>query len=113
MGKARVRFITTAAKFDAFTKRFGSQPFDFPLVYVDWAKVAKLYDGIIIAPYISARRLAHSVNWYYTWDCASGCIWNPRAIKSIKLIEEPKRRTAARSRPRTAARPGSRSRSPR
>lgn len=45
---------------------------------IDWRKVADRYDGIIIAPYSWEHRL--DARWYYTWDCASGCIWNLDAI---------------------------------
>ena len=51
---------------------------------VDWKEVAKIYDGIIIAPYQWSCRL--NVSWYYTWDCASGCIWNAKAIKTFLLF---------------------------
>lgn len=46
---------------------------------IDWRAVAGLYDGIVIAPYSWHHRLA--LSWYYTWDCASGCIWNLDAIE--------------------------------
>ncbi len=45
---------------------------------IDWRAVADRYDGIIIAPYAWCFRL--TMNWYYPWDCASGCIWNLDAI---------------------------------
>lgn len=45
----------------------------------DWREVARRYDGIVIAPYSWHHRLA--LEWYYTWDCASGCIWNLSAIE--------------------------------
>lgn len=45
---------------------------------IDWPAVARKYDGIIIAPYSWGHRL--DLSWYYTWDCASGCIWNLDAI---------------------------------
>ena len=51
---------------------------------IDWIRVAEDYDGIIIAPYLWLFRLHPDYFWYYTWDCASGCIWNSRAIKSIE-----------------------------
>ena len=50
----------------------------------DWVRLAKKYDGIEIAPYIYEGR--HSMFWYYGWDVASGCIWNPRSLKIKKLI---------------------------
>lgn len=52
---------------------------------IDWAAVANEFSGILISPYQFQRRLHGSVaNWYYSWDCASGCIWNPDAITSIE-----------------------------
>lgn len=62
---------------------------------IDWEKVAEVYDGIIIAPYQWDYRLpmewppairGHISNWYYGWDCASGCIWNPAAIARVKFM---------------------------
>jgi hypothetical protein len=51
---------------------------------INWNGVARKYDGIIIAPYQRAHRLNGAAsNWYYGWDCASGCIWNASAIASI------------------------------
>jgi hypothetical protein len=61
---------------------------------IDWVKLAKEYDGIIIAPYVWSCRLPLDRNserkrvsdWYYPWDCASGCIWN--GTKAIAGFEE-------------------------
>lgn len=52
---------------------------------IDWAAVAKEYDGIEIAPYRWESRLKFL--WYYGWDCSSGCVWKARAIKSLKRIK--------------------------
>ena len=53
---------------------------------IDWPTLAKSYDGIIIAPYQWSCRLLHETFWYYGWDCASGCIWNPNAIAGMSLM---------------------------
>lgn len=53
---------------------------------IDWPRLAKVYDGIEIAPYVWERR--HELNWYYGWDCASGCIWNADAVRGVKLMEQ-------------------------
>lgn len=53
--------------------------------WIDWAWVAKEYDGVIIAPYCWDSRM--EVPFYYGWDCASGCIWNPSAIDAIRILE--------------------------
>lgn len=54
---------------------------------VDWNKVKEKYQGIIIAPYQWKCRLHLDCNWYYGWDCASGCIWDLTCIKEFKLRE--------------------------
>ena len=87
---AKVLFITNVVELDAFAKkyeklyRFGT----FTDQGIDWKAVAKDYHGIIIAPYQWERRLSRYSKWYYGWDCASGCIWNPKAIQSIDAIED-------------------------
>lgn len=61
-----------------------------PSIYeIDWKRVAKKYHGIIITPYQWKQRMGRHM-WYYGWDCASGCIWNRRAIKSIEMVKERK-----------------------
>lgn len=52
---------------------------------IDWKTVARKYQGIIIAPYVWEQRLSLDAQWYYAWDCASGCIWDADAIESITL----------------------------
>ena len=59
---------------------------------IDWHKVATEYSGIEICPYLGYQPWSGDVNfrmgldWYYTWDVASGCIWNEKAIRNIELI---------------------------
>jgi hypothetical protein len=53
--------------------------------YIDWERVTKDYDGIIIAPYQWSIRMRDDLFWYYTWDVASGCIWNLNAIESVTV----------------------------
>lgn len=56
---------------------------------IDWPRVYNKYDGIIISPYLpEARRYffvtsGTHLEWYYGWDCASGCIWNLDAIATV------------------------------
>ncbi|TXH58290.1 MAG: hypothetical protein E6Q97_02560 [Desulfurellales bacterium] len=61
----------------------GDNPSKWP---IDWHCVAEQWDGIIIAPYQWARRNTH--DWYYGWDCASGCIWNLETIASVSVSSE-------------------------
>lgn len=51
---------------------------------IDWERVVQERDGLIITPYLWSLRM--DLSWYYTWDCASGCIWNADAIQSVTLI---------------------------
>lgn len=52
---------------------------------VDWTAVAQRWQGITITPYQWGLRLSQ-VSWYYTWDCASGCIWDAKAISTIRPV---------------------------
>jgi hypothetical protein len=54
---------------------------------VRWPDIAKRYQGIIIAPYQWRCRLDNDLFWYYSWDCASGCIWDAAAIESLKAFD--------------------------
>lgn len=60
-------------------KKFTMSTFHYP----DWKKVSKEYDGIEIDPYQNSLRL--HLTWYYTWDCASGCVWNTQDLKLIPV----------------------------
>lgn len=106
--KAKILFLRSAEDIDRFTEKYGFDHLDMlnkaaggelfkdrhwsRMDGIDWKRVAQKYHGIIITPYIWERRLSmmgeHQADWYYTWDCASGCIWNARAIHSIKMIKE-------------------------
>ena len=85
---ANVLTVSNDMNIVAFQQRFG-----VPSIYnghdfgtaIDWQSVANQYDGIIIAPYHWAYRM--SMSWYYPWDCASGCIWKARAIKTAVLSQ--------------------------
>ena len=54
----------------------------------DWRRVALTYDGIIhwMHPYGGRFLLDDPRSFWYGWDVRSGCVWNPAAIKSIKII---------------------------
>lgn len=57
--------------------------------YMDWARVAEQYDGILITPYVWHARNGVGTSWYYPWDCASGCVWEPKAIASMREVPWP------------------------
>lgn len=70
-----------------FTERYrGKQEGYFEQNMIDWTRVAEDYAGIEINPYIESARMDEDTNWYYTWDIASGCIWDKSAIRSITRI---------------------------
>ena len=52
---------------------------------IDWRAVAGSYCGIIIAPYQYESRIS-DMHWYYTWDCASGCIWDSAAVAMVRPL---------------------------
>lgn len=57
----------------------------------DWASLTTRYAGIEIAPYFWSRRLNNptgNTNWYYSWDCASGCVWDTSAILKFEPLGE-------------------------
>jgi hypothetical protein len=56
-------------------------------LWVDWARVAQKWPGIVIAPYQWSMRLDMSHSWYYSWDVASGCIWDASIIESVERVE--------------------------
>ena len=82
---ANVLLIDTLDKLDNFNADFGIPnrliSWDMP---ISWGRVRAAYDGIIIAPYQFDRR--HTLMWYYTWDCASGVIWNLSAVDCVTAL---------------------------
>lgn len=71
-----------------FTQEYGSSIQIIPgiIFSVDWPRIGLKYDGIEINPYIDQARIDDKTIWYYTWDVASGCIWNLDKVK-IELID--------------------------
>ena len=54
---------------------------------IDWTYFDKKgYKGIEIPRYMYELRMNHDFFWYYSWDVASGCIWDTSIIKSITKI---------------------------
>lgn len=92
---ANVLCLSGAEQIDDFHERYAADlaP-DFTLI--DWRRITEAHDGIVIAPYCWPRRLkGRASRWYYGWDCASGCIWNPRAIEKIEVVADLMRETAS------------------
>lgn len=55
-----------------------------PRYSIDWPKVAERWSGIEIPVYSWSHR--HELMWYCGWDVASGCLWNPDALRGVKKI---------------------------
>jgi len=90
LGRSRILRITTVTQLDAFHVKWSQNLVHGHLHHLDfirWDWVAEEWDGIEIAPYLWERRLhgpAHS--WYYGFDCASGCVWNPVGVR-VKYLD--------------------------
>jgi hypothetical protein len=50
---------------------------------IDWDRVEREWQGIVITPFQHSLRRDPRTRWYYGWDCASGCIWDAAAIAGI------------------------------
>lgn len=81
--------LSTAEQIDTFSERFGERGGPNYLRGIEWSAVRNLYYGLIIAPYCWERRMSDDCFWYYPWDCASGVIWDKRAVKRLKAIAAP------------------------
>lgn len=84
---ARLLRVSGAAALDAFTQRFGIECKGFGRGYgIDWRAVGESYDAIAITPYVYECRLHPEYFWYYSWDCASGCVWNAKAVAELRAL---------------------------
>lgn len=90
-GKPAVLRLTEKSAIEAFSRAYGESSHYAPNEQSDvrWPDVARVYGGIEICPYQWALRHSH-VGWYYTWDVASGCVWDARAIYNYRLIAQKK-----------------------
>jgi len=85
----KILLINTVKKLDDFSKHYKIVPewmktLKFKYNYINWRRFSASYSGIEISPYQWKRRF--DLLWYYGWDCSSGCIWNPNAIISLRLL---------------------------
>jgi len=89
---ASILSLSTAKELEGFTEQYGLPEAwaSYSIKMIDWSRVAAEYSGIMIVPYIWSCRLdGPASGWYYSWDCASGCIWDASAIASIAPVREP------------------------
>lgn len=82
LDRSKMLVLRTVTELDEFNAcylrpRSGFHP-------VDWPEVMLAYTGIEIAPYQYSRRF--DLSWYYSWDVASGCIWNPSAVLKVEEL---------------------------
>jgi len=84
---SKILQIKNYSEITEFTKEYKSNEQIVPgiIFSIDWSRIELKYDGIEINPYIGKIRHDHKTLWYYTWDIASGCIWNLDKVK-IRLI---------------------------
>lgn len=87
---ANILWLRTCEELDKFTVKYNivSEIF-LSNLKLDWETVRDSYNGIFISPYLWERRLHPHTSWYYSWDCASGCIWNVDCIKEFKVVNGP------------------------
>jgi len=91
---AEIKFLRTPEEVIAFGHEFamtdgpGARLNAWGTIFaINWVRVIQRWGGIVITPYQWSCRLDRECLWYYGWDCASGCIWEPTAIGSIILRE--------------------------
>lgn len=88
---ANVLRIHTEDQLRAFHWGYGVEQYpgrDYSIIGIDWPRVASEWDGIVITPHQWHARSDFAMMWYSGWDCASGCIWNLRAIELVRSDEE-------------------------
>jgi hypothetical protein len=86
---ARLIWLCSVKDIDRFHGRFRSQGQHVGWRWIDWGEVARHAEGIVITPYQWERRLdGEASDWYYSWDCASGCIWDASAVEAIVPVSE-------------------------
>lgn len=79
----RVLHLETANAVLDFGRKFHAIGYAPWCNWIDWRRVAQDYGGIVITPYQWTLRLEDAVDWYYSWDCASGCIWDASCLVRV------------------------------
>lgn len=96
--ESKILHITNTQELEAFSLKYASKKIENGIMtrgtlfiyLIDWKDIKSEYDGIIIAPYNWECRLMNpTTSWYYSWDCASGCIWNYSCVEiELDSIDE-------------------------
>ena len=99
--RTKVVIIDDKQDFDKFTIKYGCVNDKSGLLYIKWPVVAMDFGGIEMIPMVDGRvnflvpeaqelywksGLHAQNNWYIGWDIDSGCVWNPKAIKSFEFL---------------------------
>lgn len=85
--KTNLLVINSVKRAVAFTKAFGVELPSMGMKYnflINWRKVALHYDGIEVCD--CCDDLDGTFLWFNYWDCSSGCVWNKRGVKKLKLV---------------------------
>ena len=96
--KGKVLQITKQDEMRAFDKKYGKNVISKDIYFdnyllINWKQVKKDFAGIEICPHQIKSRFGVNgetvdndiMFWYYSWDVASGCIWDLNAIDAIEL----------------------------
>lgn len=86
---SRILVLRTASAVRALGKLFPALRLgrDVPdWAWPAWIRIGKKYAGIEIAPYQHTMRLHVDTSWYYSWDVASGCVWDLSAITKFEPV---------------------------
>jgi hypothetical protein len=85
--EARVLLLQSFREIVNFGEKYRGEPLSPSLsrtnYRLDWSRVKKRYDAIVITPYDWTARNHDRTFWYYGWDCASGCVWNLEVIEQV------------------------------
>jgi len=81
VNESEMLMIHTLEDLHSFTNKYGGGD-----GLIHWDVVANEYGGIEISPYMWPARMDRRTSWYYSWDVASGCIWNKEVVTNIEKI---------------------------
>jgi len=80
----KIKTVHSEAEFTFLEKEYGAKSMIGGTV-IDWKKLQDDgFAGIEICPYFNNKR--YTAQWYYSWDVASGCIWDPAGLVDFKLL---------------------------
>lgn len=90
LDESKVLKINTIEEFEVFEDEYSIRDNTFSnfgivncIDYINWLRVREKYGAVEITPYFWDKRLESY--WYYSWDCASGCVWDS-AIVQVRLF---------------------------